>query len=77
MSKIKTSFWKLTLRFSIVFFIFYSIVKTIIKIFSVGFEQMQADLFGPETMYKFLTEIILASVLYGLFMAGYYKFIKK
>ena len=78
MAKVKESFLKLTLRFALVFFIFFTIIKIIIKLFTTGsFNQLQQAYFGSATWLPFLTQVVVASLLYGLFMAGYYKIFKK
>jgi hypothetical protein len=79
MSKYKdTTFLHLTLRFGAAFLVLFSIVKIGLKILRSGsFNQMILDYFGPETWYRFIGQLLLASLFYGLFMAGYYKFIKK
>jgi uncharacterized BrkB/YihY/UPF0761 family membrane protein len=77
MNKIKASFWKLTLRFSIVFFVLFAIFRTIFKILKDGFSQMKTDYFSQDTWHLFLIQLAIGSLCYGLFMAGYYKFIKK
>ncbi|SDX76943.1 hypothetical protein SAMN05444411_10967 [Lutibacter oricola] len=79
MNKYKNeSFIKLAIRFAAAFVVLFSIVKVLMKIVRTGsFDQMVADYFGPDTLYKFLFQILIGSVCYGLFMAGYYKFIKK
>lgn len=78
MTKIKESFLKLTLRFAFVFFIFFTIIKVVIKIFSTGsFNQMVQAYFSEGNWLPFFTKIVVASILYGVFMAGYYKIFKK
>ncbi|WP_298368498.1 hypothetical protein [uncultured Lutibacter sp.] len=72
------SFLQLTIRFGAGFLVLFSIVKVGLKVLRTGsFDQMIIEYFGPETWYKFLIQILLGSLFYGLFMAGYYKFIKK
>ena len=72
------TFLHLTLRFGAAFLVLFSIVKIGLKIVRSGsFNQMIADYFGPETWYRFIGQLLLASLFYGLFMAGYYKIIKK
>lgn len=72
------SFLKLTLRFFLVFLVLVSIFKIIFSIFKTGsFDGMVEANFGEETFVKFLTTQLALSLFYGLFMAGYYKFIKK
>ena len=72
------SFLYLTLRFGAAFLVLFSIVKIGLKIVRSGsFNEMITAYFGPETWYRFVGQLLLASLFYGLFMAGYYKFIKK
>ncbi len=74
----KEPFIKLTIRFTAAFLVLFSIVKIGLKIIRTGsFNQMVTDYFGPETWCKFAFQMVIGSVFYGLFMAGYYKFIKK
>lgn len=79
MNKYKTvSFFKLFIRFAAVFLVFFSIIKVGLQLFKTGsFSQMVQDFFGPETINKFLLQIIIGSIVYGLLMAGYYKLFKK
>ena len=79
MNKYKTvPFFKLFIRFAAVFLVFFSIFKVGLQIFKTGsFSQMVADFFGPETINKFLLQIFIGSIVYGLLMAGYYKLFKK
>ncbi|UMB53492.1 hypothetical protein MKD41_14285 [Lutibacter sp. A64] len=72
------SFLDLTIRFGAGFLVLFSIVKIGLKIFRAGgFNEMIAAYFGPDNWYIFVGQILLGSLFYGLFMAGYYKFIKK
>ena len=74
----KESFFKLTLRFGLVFLVIVSVVKVFMSIFKTGsFDAMIEANFGEDTFVKFLTTNVALSLFYGLFMAGYYKFIKK
>lgn len=74
----KESFLKLTVRFALVFLVLISIVKVFLSIFNTGsFDGMIEANFGSENFVKFLTTNLIFSLFYGLFMAGYYKFIKK
>lgn len=77
-NRIKESFLKLAIRFSAGFLVFFSIFKIGLKLFRTGsFNQMVSDYFGSGNWYLFVSQILVGSLLYGLFMAGYYKFIKK
>lgn len=72
------SFVKLTIRFGLLFLITVSIIKIVMAIFNTGsFDGMIALYFGKDTFLQFIEIQLGMSLLYGLFMAGYYKFIKK
>ena len=72
------SFLNLTVRFSSIFFVIVTILKIIISMFKHGgISGMIAEYFSAETWMPFLTIQLVMSVIYGLIMAGYYKFIKK
>ncbi|RXP55505.1 hypothetical protein EC396_08405 [Lutibacter sp. HS1-25] len=72
------SFLKLALRFGLVFLVVVSIIKIVMSIFNTGSIQgMVNEYFSPETWQKFVVIQLVMSSIYGLFMAGYYKFIKK
>jgi hypothetical protein len=74
----KTSFLKLVLRFVIGFFIFVSILRLFMGFFKFeGIEGLKQAYYYEGKWRLFLQTQVLFSVLYGLFMAGYYKFIKK
>ena len=78
MSQLKrVSFFKLVLRFAGSFLVFFSLFKIIMKIFKSSFDEMITTYFGPETWHLFALQILIGSLFYGLFIAGYYKFIKK
>lgn len=72
------SFLKLTIRFSSIFFVVVTILKILISIFkNGGITGMISEYFSAETWLSFLTIQVVMSLVYGLLMAGYYKFIKK
>lgn len=72
------SFLKLTLRFGAMFLVLVSIIKIVMSIFNTGsISGMIAEYFAPETIKQFLMIQLVMSLIYGVFMAGYYKFIKK
>lgn len=74
----KTSFLKLVLRFVIGFFIFVTILRLLMGFFKFeGIEGLKQAYYYESKWKFFLQTQVLFSVLYGLFMAGYYKFIKK
>lgn len=72
------SFLNLTVRFAAIFFVVVTILKIIISIFkNGGVSGMIAEYFSAETWLPFLTIQVVMSLIYGLLMGGYYKFIKK
>ncbi|MHB1148722.1 MAG: hypothetical protein ACYC01_14150 [Lutibacter sp.] len=72
------SFLKLTVRFASVFLVVVTILKIIISIFkNGGISGMVTELFSAETWQIFVTTQLVMSLIYGLIMASYYKFIKK
>jgi hypothetical protein len=72
------SFLKLTVRFTSIFFVIVTILKMIISIFkNGGITGMITEYFSAETWLPFLTIQLVMSLVYGLLMSGYYKFIKK
>ncbi|PKP12838.1 MAG: hypothetical protein CVU08_08440 [Bacteroidetes bacterium HGW-Bacteroidetes-3] len=72
------SFLKLTVRFASIFFVVVTILKVFISIFkNGGISGMISEYFSAETWMPFLTIQVVMSLIYGLIMAGYYKFIKK
>ncbi len=72
------SFIKLTIRFASIFFVVVTILKMLISIFkNGGITGMISEYFSAETWLSFLTIQVVMSLVYGLLMAGYYKFIKK
>ncbi|AMC11718.1 hypothetical protein Lupro_10755 [Lutibacter profundi] len=72
------SFLKLTIRFGLVFLVIVSAIKIIISIFNhSGIDGMMDEYFSPNGFEQFAKTQVLMSALYGAFMAGYYRFIKK
>ncbi len=72
------SFLKLTVRFASIFFVVITILKMMISIFkNGGITGMISEYFSAETWLPFLTIQLVMSLVYGLLMSGYYKFIKK
>ncbi|MDP2068736.1 MAG: hypothetical protein Q8K04_07195 [Lutibacter sp.] len=72
------SFLKLTFRFALIFFVVVTILKIIISIFkNSGVSGMIAEYFSAEAWMSFVTIQLVMALVYGLLMAGYYKFIKK
>ena len=71
-------FLKLTFRFGFIFLIIVSVIKIAISIFKNGsFSGMMAQYFSLETWPEFAKMQLIMSLFYGVFMAGYYTFIKK
>ncbi len=74
----KTTFLKLALQFLIGFFIFVTILRLFTGFFKFeGIEGAKQAYLYDGNWKPFLQSQVLFSLLYGLFMAGYYKFIKK
>ena len=72
------SFLKLTLRFGLIFLVVVSLIKIVMAIFQTGsISGMTTQYFSEETWQPFVKVQVVISAIYGLFMAGYYKFIKK
>lgn len=72
------SFFKLALRFFIVFFVLVTFIRVFTGIFRFdGFEGMQNEYFANGNWKSFLIMQSAMSLFYGLFIAGYYKYIKK
>jgi len=72
------SFLKLTFRFVIGFFVLVTIMRLFIGFFKFeGIEGLKSAYYDNGKWQVFLKMQVIMSVLYGLFMAGYYKFIKK
>jgi len=79
MNRYKTSsFVKLFIRFFLVFLVVFTAAKMLIAIVkSGGVSPMMDQYFSADTWKQFLKMQLVLSGIYGLFMAGYYKFIKK
>ncbi len=72
------SFVKLLLRFGLIFLVIITIIKIGVSIFQHGsFTGMQREYFSRENFGSFVKIQLVMSLVYGAFMAGYYKFIKK
>lgn len=72
------SFFKLTLRFAFIFLIVITLIKIIFSIIiNDGISGMIDAYFSKDTWQQFVKLQFAISAIYGLFMAGYYKFIKK
>ncbi|MDP3313440.1 hypothetical protein [Lutibacter sp.] len=71
------SFLKLAIRFGLIFLVVISLIKIVVSLFSAGgFEGMIVTNFSAETWKPFVINNLIISLMYGLFMGGYYKFIK-
>lgn len=79
MNKYKNqSFIKLAVRFTLIFLVIVSLIKIIMAIFKTGsIDAMLAQYFAEDTWQQFAKVQLVMSAIYGLFMAGYYKFIRK
>lgn len=71
------AFFKIALRFSIIFLIVIIFIKIVLASMNVGFSGMLEKYFSSSTWMSFVRQQLIMSVIYGVFMAGYYKFIKK
>ncbi len=72
------SFIKLAIRFTIVFFILVTLIRLFMGFFNFdGYEGLKNAYLVDGKWQPFLKTQGLMSVLYGLLLAGYYKFIKK
>lgn len=72
------SFFKLALNFGGIFLIVITLIKIFMAIFKTGSFQSMMDEYFLEGAWKQFVKIqVVISAIYGLFMAGYYKFIKK
>ena len=71
-------FFKLALRFGLIFLAVITILKFVISIFKTGgISGMVDQYFSEDKWLQFVKIQLVISAIYGLFMAGYYKFIKK
>ena len=72
------SFFTLTIRFGFIFLIVITIIKIGISVFkNGGITGIVNQYFSADTWLQFVKVQLVMSLFYGLFMAGYYKFIKK
>jgi len=72
------SFVKLTIRFGLLFLVVVTILKMLISIIGNGsVSGMVEEFFSANTWQPFVKTQLIMSLIYGLLMAGYYKFIKK
>ena len=71
-------FFKLVLRFGLIFLVVITVLKILVGTFKGGGISGMVDQYFSEDKWQQFIKIQLAiSAIYGLFMAGYYKFIKK
>jgi len=71
-------FFKLVLRFGLIFLVVITVLKIVIGTFKGGGISGMVDQYFSEDKWQQFIKIQLAiSAIYGMFMAGYYKFIKK
>lgn len=72
------SFLKLAIRFGFLFLVVVTILKILIStVKNGGVSGMVNEYFGENTWQQFVKIQLVISAIYGVFMAGYYKFIKK
>ena len=72
------SFLKLTIRFVIVFFILVTFIRLFMGFFKFdGITGLKNEYYIDGKWQVFLKVQVMMSLMYGLLMAGYYKFIKK
>jgi hypothetical protein len=71
-------FLHLFLRFSIIFFVIITLFKIVIGFFRFeGLQGLNSEYFIDGKWQPFLQSQVVMSLIYGLLMAIYYKFIKK
>ncbi len=71
-------FFKLVLRFGLIFLVVITVLKIVIGTFKEGgISGMVDQYFYEDRWLQFVKIQLVISAIYGLFMAGYYKFIKK
>jgi hypothetical protein len=71
-------FFKLVLRFGLIFLVVITVLKIVFGIFKTGGISGTIDqYFSEDRWIQFVKIQLVISAIYGLFMAGYYKFIKK
>lgn len=72
------SFLKLALRYTIVFFVLVTFIRLFMGFFRFdGIEGVRNEYFYDGKWKVFLRLQIILSIVYGLLLAGYYKYIKK
>lgn len=73
----KQPFLTLFLRFFSIFLIVVTIIKIVFALVSDGYESMMNEFFSDANWMQFAKMQLVMSAVYGGFMTGYYKFIKK
>ena len=72
------SFLKLFIRFTLVFFVLVAIIKIVMGFFQFdGLEGLKNEYFIDGKWQPFIKTIWIMSLIYGVLMTVYYKFIKK
>jgi hypothetical protein len=72
------SFFSLALRFGLIIIVVASLLEigfSVLK--NLSFSTMVEHIFSDGKWKFFIKKLAVLSVIYGVFMAGYYKFIKK
>jgi hypothetical protein len=79
MNKYKSqSFFKIAIRFAIVFLVLVTVFEVGFSVLkNMSFSIMVEHIFSDGKWQYFVKRIGFMSAFYGVFMAGYYKFIKK
>lgn len=71
-------FFKIALRFAMVLLIFVSLIEIFFSLIkNGGYTGMVNQLFTDGKWVYFIKRLGVMAAFYGVFMAGYYKFIKK
>lgn len=71
-------FFNLFIRFAIIFLVIITVFKIVIGFFRFdGLEGLKNEYFVGDKWQAFLRLQIIMSLIYGLIMALYYKFLKK
>ncbi|PCI31675.1 MAG: hypothetical protein COB60_10925 [Flavobacteriaceae bacterium] len=73
----KQPFLTLFFRFFFIFLIVVTLIKVVFGLVSDGYESMMNEFFSAANWMQFVKMQLVMSAVYGAFMTGYYKFIKK
>lgn len=74
----KVPFFKLVLQFGLGFLVIIFCIEIIFSVIkNASFTAMLHQYFYNGNWFFFFERLIIMSIFYGIFMAGYYKFIKK